>query len=278
MTNINTPGEASPNGIRLLLCTIAFRDKLLDYALGVSKKLGFDGIEMWGREPHVSERFDETRMRASRRLLDSRGVTPYVLGSYLRFGRTRNETDVNLSDTLHVARWLKTNLVRVWASDVGSAQATEEVWRNAVSEAREACDRAAKLNTTLVVEMHAGTLADTGPSTVQLVEAVGRDNFKVNFQIASHKDGQSCEERLAMVMPWVAHVHAQNYVEIPQHPSDPLRRVPLATGVANYPILIGMLKEAGYQGAIALEFPYDNCEDRAAALGEDLQFLRSICG
>lgn len=263
--------------LKILLCTIAFRDKLLDYSLDVARKVGFDGVEIWGREPHVAEKFDENRMRATRKLLDSRGVIPYVLGSYLRFGRTRNELDVQLGDTLHVARWLKTPLIRVWASDVGSAQASAQTWKQTVAEAQDACDRAAKLNMTLAVEMHVGTLADTADASVRLVEAVDRPNFGLNFQIASVRDGDSAERRLSKVLPYVVHVHAQNYAEIPAHPADPLRRVPLSSGVASYPTLIRTLREAGYSGHVAVEFAYAEGPDKVNALAEDLHFLRTLC-
>lgn len=269
--------QPEPGAMKIILCTIAFRDKLLDYSLDVARKVGYDGVEVWGREPHVAEKFDENRMRATRKLLDGRGVVPYVLGSYLRFGRTRNELDVQLGDTLHVARWLKTPLIRVWASDVGSAQANAQVWKQTVAEAQDACDRAAKLNMTLAVEMHGGTLADTADSALRLVQEVDRPNFGLNFQIASVRDGDSTERRLTKVLPYVVHVHAQNYSEIPAHPADPLRRVPLSSGVASYPLMLRILREAGYAGSVAVEFAYVEGPGKVNALADDLQFLRTLC-
>lgn len=273
----NTAPGNSEGAISILLCTIACRDRLLEHALDVARDASFDGVEIWGREPHMPDDFDENRMRAARKLLDAKGVVPFVLGSYLRFGTTRADGDVELNDVLHIARWLRTPLIRVWGSDVGSRDAPPEVWQRAVSEAQAACERAAKLDMTLVVEMHSATLADTAASSRRLVEEVGRDNFRLNFQVASHDDGQSPEERLAAVLPWVSHVHAQNYARIPSHESEPVRRVPLAAGIANYPVLIGMLRDAGYRGSIAIEFAHDEAGDKEAALGEDLRFLRSIC-
>lgn len=273
----NTSPERTEGAISILLCTIACRDRLLEHALDIARDAAFDGVEIWGREPHMPDEFDENRMRAARKLLDAKGVLPYVLGSYLRFGTTRLDGDVELNDVLHIARWLRTPLVRVWASDVGSRDATPELWQRTVSEAQEACERAAKLDMTLVVEMHDATLADTAASARRLIEEVGRDNFRLNFQVASHDDGQSPEQRLEAVLPWVSHVHAQNYAAVPAHESEPVRRVALSAGFANYPVLIGMLKDAGYQGSIAVEFAHDEAGDKQAALVEDLRFLRSIC-
>ena len=277
MANPSPASSAPSNGTKVLLCTIAFRDRLLDHALAVAKTLGYDGVEIWGREPHIAEKFDETRIRAAKKLLDATGVVPYVLGSYLRFGATKPETTVPLTDVLHCARWLKTPLVRVWASDVPSAGAKAEVWERAVREAQEACDAAAKLGLVLVVEMHDGTLADTTVGALDFVYRVGRDNLKLNFQVATHEDGQTPEQRLEAVLPLVAHVHAQNYERTCGHTTDLPRRSSLAAGVVNYRRLLRMLKEAGYEGAVAVEFAYDEHGDKQKAIAEDLKFLRTLC-
>lgn len=270
----SNPTERS---IKVILCTIAYREKLLDYALDVAAELQFDGIEVWGREPHLPEKFDENRLRATKKRLDATQVRPWVLGSYLRFGSTKNDLDISLADVLHIGRWLKTPLIRVWASDVSSADATEEVWQRTVQEASQACDRADKLNLTLVVEMHAGTLADTAQSAKRLVEQVNRECFKLNFQVASEPDGQTPQERLEMVLPWVAHVHAQNYGRLPGCQGENVARAPLAAGAVSYPNLLALLRSAGYSGSIAVEFAYDETGDKRQALAEDLQFLRAIC-
>jgi sugar phosphate isomerase/epimerase len=273
-----TQSETPPCAMRVVMCTLAWREKLLDYALSVAQKLEFDGVEIWGREPHVPEKFDENRLRATRKQLETTGVTPHALGSYLRLGATRNDSNaVQLGDTLHIARWLKTPLVRVWASDVSSRSASEAVWSRTVAEIQQASERAAKLDLTLAAEMHAGTLADSAEAAVRLVQAVDRPNFRLNYQIASVRDGQTPEQRLEMVLPWVAHVHAQNYDQLVAHEADPVRRVPLSVGVASYPRLLGMLRDAGYQGCVAVEFAFDETGDKKAALREDLAFLKSLC-
>jgi sugar phosphate isomerase/epimerase len=273
-----TQPELAPGAIRVIMCTLAWREKLLDYALSVAQKLDFDGVEIWGREPHVPERFDENRLRATRKQLEATHLTPYALGSYLRLGATRNDhSAVQLGDTLHIARWLKTPLVRVWVSDVPSRSASETVWSQAVAEAQQASERAAKLDLMLVAEMHAGTLADTAEAAAHLVQAVDRPNFRLNYQIASVRDGQTPEQRLETVLPWVAHVHAQNFEQLAAHEADPVRRVPLSVGVASYPRLVGMLRDVGYQGCVAVEFAFDETGDKRAALREDLAFLKSLC-
>jgi sugar phosphate isomerase/epimerase len=130
---------------------------------------------------------------------------------------------------------------------------------------------------TLVVEMHADTLADTAQSALRLMREVDRDNFRLNFQVASVEDGVSPEQRLQETLPWIAHVHAQNYERVPA-PGEALQRAPLASGAVDYRSLLARLKDFGYRGCVAVEFAYTEQSGREEALAEDAAFLRAACG
>ncbi len=265
--------------LKVVLCTIAFREKLLDDALDAAHKLGFEGIEVWGREPHIGERYDENRVRAAQKMIQAKELSVPVLSSYLRMGMTGPppEDAVELTDTLHSARQLKARLVRVWMSDVASAKATEAVWTKTVAETRHACDCAAKLGLGLIAQMHDGTLADTGDASRRLVEEVERGNFGVIYRVATWDNGESPVERLQKVLPYVRHVHARNYASpLPSRSDTPPAKAPLGSGVIDYRRIVGTLREAGYDGHIAIEFAYKDGDAKKAALAEDLAFLRSL--
>jgi 3-dehydroshikimate dehydratase len=259
------------------LCTISHREKLLDPVLELARELGFDGVEIWGREPHISERFDENRVIAARKMLTERDLTCLALGSYVVFGPSRTKEDdlVSLDDMLQTARTLHTPLMRVWASDVGSAEATAKVWERALAETREACDRAEKFDLVLVAEMHDNTLADTAPTALRFVEEVDRENFRLNFQAASCPGPLSPLERLRQVREYVAHVHLQNF-----HPLGPeeerYSRAPLPLGVIDYRPLLDELLDNGYAGAFLLEFAAVEGEGKRQSLAQDLTYLRGL--
>ncbi len=264
------------NDIRIILCTIAYRDRLLDHVLDVAEDLGFDGVEIWGREPHISEQFDENRVKAVQRMIHQRDLMAPVLGSYLRLGRTklRYEDNVELEDTLHTAHCLGTEIVRVWASDVPSAQASKAVWEATSRECQQACDQANKLGITLAVEMHTGTLADSAASARRLAESVKRDNLRLNYQTMPDIELQTPLEQLRAVMPYVVHVHAQNYACLTGAAEG--RRASLADGTIDYQPLVRQLRESGYTGCIAIEFSWVEDERKREALAVDLMYLRSL--
>ncbi len=262
--------------IKVILCTIAYRDRLLDYVLDVAADLGFAGVEVWGREPHISEQFDENRVQAVRRMAEQHGLTTPVLGSYLCFGMTnqRTEDKIQLQDTLHTTRCLGTPLLRVWASDVGSAQARETVWKTTVQDIQKACEQAAKLGITFVAEMHGGTLSDTAPTAQRLAEEVDCDNFRINYQVATHTEEETPLERMQMILPYIAHMHAQNYRTMTSE--GEIERVALSEGAVDYAPLVRQLKEVGYNGCIAVEFSWAEGSEKRGALAADLAYLQSL--
>jgi len=261
--------------MRVCLCTISLREKLLDVALDIAAELGFEAIELWGREPHVSEIFDESRLRSIRQMAQQRNLAIPVFGSYLYFGKTTHrEESVQLVDTLHTAYGLHTSIVRVWASDVASAQASAQVWEKTIREAQEACDRAHKMKIVLAAEMHDNTLADTALSARRLVEEINRPNFGLNYQALSRPGIEDPLERLEYVLPYVVHVHCQNFIPINSEPG--YKRVPLEEGYIDYRALVRRLHEAGYEGHLAIEFAAEEGKGKEASLKRDLEYLRSL--
>jgi 3-dehydroshikimate dehydratase len=259
------------------LCSIAFRERLLEYTLDLAADIGFHGVEIWGREPHISEEFDASRVAAVRRMVAERGLEVPVFGSYLRPGATNanNSGDVSLKDVLQIAAALGAPIIRVWASDVGSEEAEEGVWAETVRELREASASAAKMGMILAAEMHGNTLADTGESARRLVEEVDSEAFALNFQASSKAEEEKPMERLARVLPKVVHLHAQNYAPLAGR-GNRVERVALEDGIIDYRSLVSRLREAGYQGYLAVEFCPSNVKDKAYAIAQDYEFLRSL--
>jgi sugar phosphate isomerase/epimerase len=261
--------------MKVALCTIAFRERLLEYSLDLACEAGIDGVEIWGREPHISEEYESNRVAATKKMVQERGLEVAVFGSYLRFG-TVNTESMRLRDVLQTAAGLGVPIVRVWASDVGSAQADDEVWRETVLECREAACAAEKMGMRLAAEMHTNTLADTARSARRLVEDINCDNFGLNFQPLPELDNDA-EERLQHVLPFVFHMHAQNYAPLDGSP-EKLERAGLAEGVIDYAPLVEQLQNHEYEGYVAVEFSPSNADDKYDAVVRDCRYLRAIKG
>ncbi|MFQ6097962.1 MAG: sugar phosphate isomerase/epimerase family protein [Armatimonadota bacterium] len=265
--------------MKMGLCTIALREKLLEDVLNIAKDTGFEGVEIWGREPHISETFDEGRVLAARHMVKSRDLAISMFGSYLRFGAPpppNGQRNVTSEDALLTTQALGTRLCRVWAGDRGSAEASRAYWDRVVEEMSHACDLASNLDIELAIEMHDNTLADTGESTVRLIEEVGAPNLKANYQASFRAGHDGPYERLEAVLPYVVNVHAQNYSHIAANPSRKLRMVSLERGVVEYERIVGMLAVNGYDGYICVEFVPPGARSKERALSRDRDFLLRI--
>lgn len=259
--------------MKIALCSIAFRERLLEYSLDIACEAGIDGVEIWGREPHISEEYDANRVAATRKMVEDRGLDVAVFGSYLRLGAVNTES-MPLRDVLQIATGLDVPLVRVWASDVGSDEADDGVWKNTVEECREAACSAQKMGLGLAVEMHTNTLADTASAARRLVEDVARDNFGLNYQPLPSLEADAVT-RLKEVLPYVCHCHAQNYAALNGDPGK-IERASLSEGVIDYVPLVDLLREDGYDGYMAVEFSPSNVEDKRAAVLRDCIYLQNI--
>ncbi len=262
---------------QVAMCTIAFREKLLEDVLDLARVLSFKAVELWGREPHVGDVYDYNRTRLIRRMCSDRGLEVAALGSYLRFGATKKTSDnVNLCHTLQTAHTLRASIIRVWASDVGSAQAGEEVWKKATAEAREACARCLKLGITLAVEMHDDTLADTAAGALRFLERVGCDNLRLNYQPSARVQKEKPLERLEKVLDYVVHCHAQNFKRLGRDEGDEPVRCSLRDGVVDYRRVVDLLRGAGYRGWFAVEFAHTEGDGKFRAMAEDRAFLEKL--
>ena len=190
--------------MKIALCTIAFRERLLEYSLDVARECGFDGVEIWGREPHISEVYDANRVAAARKMVADHGLEIAAFGSYLRFGATQPE-QLTLRDMLQIGADLEAPVIRVWASDVPSVQADEKLWARTVAEAREAACAADKLGMRLAVEMHSNTLPTPGPPPGDWSM---RSGIPLGLTTGGAPPRRRSAARLELVLP-VLHFHAQ---------------------------------------------------------------------
>lgn len=101
-------------------------------------------------------------------------------------------------------------------------------------------------------------LFETGemiPCTLtQLIKDINMENIGINFDCANmiiNARGNSVDA-LKILAPWVRGVHAKDAV-YPAGMDPKGKEVKLGEGVANFPELIRILKEHGYDGAVTIE-------------------------
>jgi len=164
-------------------------------------------------------------------------------------------------------------------------------WRDAIRIAapaiREVTEYAQERGIRTMCENH-GTFMQGCQRVEELVNAVGHENFgwlvdMGNFLCADERP----EESVAVAAPYAFHVHAKDFLWKPctlpcpqgwfdTRSGNHLRGTILDHGVVPVGRCIETLKQAGYDGTVALEFEGMEDPKEAARLG--YEFLRRACG
>lgn len=161
--------------IRPGLCSVTFRALTPDQIVELSATAGLEVIE-WGGDVHVPAG-DVARAAQVAQVTTDAGLAVCSYGSYFRA-----EPDEELTPILDSAEALGADRVRIWAGRLGSADADPSHWSAVVERLQAAASEAGERGVSLALEFHSGTLADTAPTTLQLLADVGAENLSAYWQ------------------------------------------------------------------------------------------------
>ncbi len=80
-----------------------------------------------------------------------------------------------------LACFFNSEMIRTWPAWQESSSAPQPVWDRAAEWMRKSAQYAQQYDKKLVIEMHHGTLCDTAPSSLRLLEMIGEDNVGVTL-------------------------------------------------------------------------------------------------
>lgn len=162
---------------RVGLCSVTLRASTAEEVVDRAALAGLRRIE-WGADVHAPP-VDTDRLSAIREISHQRGLAVSSYGSYWRAG-TQPISDAVL--VIAAAEAIGAPRIRIWAGQVGTKEADEEVWGRTVDATRAAAAIAAERGIELAFEFHAGSLTDTVASTIELLARVDRPNISTYWQ------------------------------------------------------------------------------------------------
>ncbi|MFK3677906.1 sugar phosphate isomerase/epimerase family protein [Microbacterium sp. NPDC090218] len=200
--------------IRPGLCSVTFRALAPERIVELAAQAGLEAIE-WGGDAHVPPG-EVARAEAVARATVDAGLAVASYGSYFRAGAGES-----LAPVLDTAEALGADRVRIWAGGIGSDAATAGDRSAVVARLQSAASEAEERGIGLALEFHSGTLADTAPSTLRLLEAVGSPALSTYWQptVAASVDTVLDEYRALAAHTSAAHVFSW----WPEHERLPLR-------------------------------------------------------
>lgn len=210
------------------------------------KRMGYDGVELWpvNLEPldlgWLADVFAEAGLACAQ-------ICPYFdfVHGQEKWDETMRIAEKYLGWSLRLGR----PLVRVFTGPgIGAANATPDQWNAAIAGLRRICDMAAPDGIRLAMECHGGSLMEDSPSTLRLIEGVGRSNLGVNLQLPLKDGHEPIDTSIEQLGRYTWHMHAHNYTNLL---GGDLRT--LGDGVLDYHDIVKRLAAQGFDGYVSIE-------------------------
>ncbi len=251
----------------------------VDQFLLKAKELGFDGVMLAAKRPHVSLiDYDDAARQKLRARIKELGLELVCLAGYCDFtagvdkpGVPNVEIEaIYVGELARLARDLGTNIVRVYTGYERPDMPYDKQYAMVVEGLQIAGKIAARYGVTLAVQNH-HDIALHHEAMKWLLDEVNLPNVKAAFDCWSPTlEGLSSAEikkALNIMKPYIIHTTTADYKELPRFKYEhnqtnyvalqsQMRAVPMGQGFIDYKTFINTLKEIGYQGYIA----YEMCE------------------
>jgi hydroxypyruvate isomerase len=234
----------------------------------IAKEQGFDAVEFWN--------WDNKDMPAIKKTASEAGIDVATFQSN-RGGTLINPTHrkdfiKGIQESLDMAVEMNTKKMFILTDELGDDRSVkfqfpelsdEEKYKSVLDGLKEIAVLAERANVTLVLEPlnnlvdHAGYWLKNSEIGFELLRKVNSPNIRLLFDIYHQQITEgNIIERLTGNLDVIGHVHVADV---------PGRHQP-GTGEINYPVVLGKLRDAGYQQYVGLEFaPTGSSREAAAA-------------
>ena len=251
--------------MKLGLCTIAFQNKPLEEVIDIAADHGFDGIELWGKPPHLPVDYGENYAQNVKEMAQRKGLEISAFGSYVNPLMQLHQK--HFEEAFKIARDLGTDLVRIWSGGGASKSIAPADRRLILFRLVSITQWANFRNIRIALEMHNNQYTDSVATILETIEEVKLPALKTYYQPIARSDADEPHAAAEKLAPHIANVHAQNFDESGQ-------ACPIADGVVDYTRIVETLKNAGYNGYLEVEFVHG--DNKLEALQRDRDYLASL--
>ena len=251
--------------MKLGLCTIAFQEKPLEEVIDIAADYGFDGIEIWGKPPHLPAEYDEGYVKNIRDMAMRKGLMISAFGSYVNPLMPLHQK--HFEEAFKIAYALGTDLVRIWSAGGPSNSIASTDKRLILFRLVSLTQWAHFRNIRLGLEMHNNNFTDSVATILEAIEGIGVSALQTYYQPLARADADEPHTAAEKLAAHIVNVHAQNFDENG-------KGCPIADGVVDYARIVEILSTAGYNGYLEVEFVHG--DNKLEALQSDRDYLASL--
>ncbi|MHC4566293.1 MAG: sugar phosphate isomerase/epimerase family protein [Planctomycetota bacterium] len=258
--------------------------------LNKAKELGFDGVMLTAKRPHVAvSDYDAAAREALRRKIENLGIELVCMAGYTDFTAGVDKAGIPnaeiqacyVGQLAKLAGDLGTDMVRVFTGYERPGVPFDQQYAMVVEGLKLAGQRAAEHGVTLAVQNH-HDIASHHDTMFWLLDEVNLPNVKAAFDAWTPTlqglDAGQLRAAVLKMKPYIVHTTAAQYVRLPRYHYEEtlvnysqdetlIRAVPMGEGIVDYGTFFNSLKEIGYQGYVG----YEMCAELAG--GGDIENL-----
>jgi sugar phosphate isomerase/epimerase len=215
----------------------------------------------WGGDIHVPHGDLDTATEVGQLTRDA-GLVNACYGSYYRLASDEPDS-VTFSTILATAVALGAPVIRVWAGNRDSADATDEYIAAVAADAHRIAELAVAKGVRVAFEYHGGTITDNAAAVKRLLASANHPNLGTLWQPSVRASPADRLAALTTLLADVAHVHVFQWIG-----TD---RIPLSEGVSEWRAYLAALNSVDRDVPLLLEFVEN---DDPAAFLRDAATLR----
>lgn len=245
----------------------------LEQFIDKAADLGFDGVMLMAKRPHLSLLdYGEKERAGLRKRLEARNLRRVCIAGYNNFTGDAEHGEVPqreiqvhyVTELARMARDLGGSLVRIFTGYENPTAGYTLQWNWIVAAIKECAQRAAEFGVTIGVQNH----HDIGvgfESHYDLIQAVDEPNCRALFDAwAPALQGADILSAARKLGPLTVHTTVADYQRRPRYRYDsavvnytPLtpyaQAVPMEEGFIDYRDFLSALRESGFHGSVAYE-------------------------
>ncbi|HYY74984.1 MAG TPA: sugar phosphate isomerase/epimerase [Gaiellaceae bacterium] len=219
-----------------------------DEALRGIAAAGFEHVEL-SAVPGWTEHVPLNGTEEVRRKLDEHGLTAVSLS-----GHSDLTTRDGLEHGVKVVRWAAGFGIPIVNTAVGGHASKEESEQAFLQNIGELADAAEDAGVVVALEIH-GDIMASGRKTLPLLEKIGRESVKVNYDTANVEfySGEKAVDDLEAIAPHLAHVHLKDTVG----GKGVWNFGAIGSGSVDFGRVLEILERAGYDGPLSVELEFE---------------------
>lgn len=258
--------------MKISLFTIIFKDRSLKETLEIAHDIGFEGIEVWGQDSHISSNSSLDYVKEIKKIADDNNLKIIGIGSYIDGFSIKSDADCmkeidEIKRYLPILDILDCDFIRVNPGGPNAFKAQNYHYEKSAYWLRKASDIIKESNKKIVMEMHNGSIIETPESALRLIKMIDRNNVGVihdagNMYITDTDYGKKSVELLGR---HIFHVHVKDEIRVKDsripggfqdstmHGLEFFQHKLLGEGAVDHKPLLNALNEIGYDGYLSLE-------------------------